>query len=79
MSRMALLKNAKKLADIPTTKPVRRHQLTQNRDEQFAIDLCQPHRLIFKVNHCPIPRQPSGGIDEQLVTAIKIIEITDYH
>ena len=79
MIRLAVLKAARNLALVPTTPPDRRHQLQGNRDEQFAVDLVHPHRLIFEANHDPLPRTDDGGIDVEQVTAITIIEVIDYH
>lgn len=79
MSRMAVLRAARNLAVVPTSKPERRHQLTQDRDETFAVDLIQPYRLIFEPNHEPIPRKDDGGIDLDRVTSITILEVIDYH
>ena len=77
--RLAILKNARTLSLVPTTKPERRHQLTGNRRGQYALDLIHPHRLVFKPDHEPIPRKKDGGIDTDRVTAITIIEVIDYH
>lgn len=77
--RMAVLKNAHHLGLVPTTKPERRHQLSGDRDEQFAVDLVHPHRLVFEPNHDPLPRKDDEGIDLEQVTAIKILEVIDYH
>ncbi|MBF0369484.1 MAG: killer suppression protein [Magnetococcales bacterium] len=77
--RMTVLEHAENLNRVPTIPPERCHQLTQNRDEQFAVDLVQPYRLFFSVNHRPIPRREDGGIDLSQVTAIKILGVKDYH
>jgi toxin HigB-1 len=77
--RMDDLKAAEKLSDIPIHPPCRRHQLKGQRDEQFAVDLIHPYRLIFEVNNDPIPRKEDKGIDINKVTAIKILEVEDYH
>jgi len=79
MSRMGVLRAARNLGQVPTSRPDRRHQLTEDRDEQYAVDLVQPKRLVFEVNHDPIPRKPDGGVDVDKVTAITIIEVVDYH
>jgi proteic killer suppression protein len=79
MNRLAVLKAARSLARVPTTPPDRRHQLKGDRDEQFAVDLVHPHRLIFVPNHEPIPRKNDKGIDTEQVTAIEIIDVIDYH
>ena len=77
--RFAVLKNAGTLSLVPTTPPERRHQLTDNRDEQYAVDLVHPYRLVFKPNHDPLPRREDGGLDPDRVTAITVIEVIDYH
>ena len=79
MNRLAVLMAARTLALVPTTPPDRRHQLRGDRDEQFAVDLVHPHRLVFEPNHDPLPRKDDGGIDVEQVTAITIIEVIDYH
>ena len=78
-SRLAVLSNAPTLSEVPTSKPDRRHQLKGDRSGQYAVDLIHPHRLIFEPNHEPLPRRADGGIDTDQVTAIRIIEVTDYH
>ena len=77
--RLAVLKNARTLTVVPTTKPDRRHQLAGDRKGQYAVDLVHPHRLIFEPGHDPVPKREDGGIDTDKVTAIKIMEVTDYH
>ncbi len=79
MNRLAVLKAARTLALVPTTPPDRRHQLRGDRDEQFAVDLVHPYRLIFEPNHDPLPRKDDGGLDVEQVTAITIIDVVDYH
>lgn len=79
MKRMTVLRAARDLSLVPVTPPERRHQLTEDRDEQYAVDLVHPKRLIFEVNHDPIPRNEDGGIDLTKVTAITIVEVVDYH
>lgn len=79
MNRLAVLKAARALALVPATPPDRRHQLRGDRDEQFAVDLVHPHRLVFEANHDPIPRKEDQGIDLEQVTAITIINVIDYH
>ena len=77
--RMAVLRAARSLVLVPTTPPDRRHQLSGDRDEQFAVDLVQPYRLVFEANHEPVPREEDGGIDTEQVTAITILDVVDYH
>ncbi len=79
MRRLAVLKNAKTLSDVPSTKPERRHQLKGDRIGQYAVDLVQPKRLIFKPDHDPVPRRTDGGIDTDRVSAVTLVEVGDYH
>ena len=77
--RLAILKAAKTLEQVPATPPDRRHRLRGDRDGQYAVDLVHPYRLIFEPNPDPLPRRADGGIDAKKVSAITIIEVIDYH
>ena len=79
MRRMTVLSAAENLKDVSRLPPERCHELTGNMQNHFAIDLKQPFRLIFLPNHEPLPKKDDGGIDLEKVSAIKIIEIKDYH
>ena len=79
MTRLTVLENADTLFDVSSRPPERRHQLTGNRDEQFAVAIDRQYRLVFEPDHDPIPRRPDGGIDIGRVTAIVIVEVADYH
>lgn len=78
-ARISVLEDSSCLADVPTIKPERCHQLKGKRDEQFAVDLVQPYRMVFEVNHDPMPRDEFGGIDKKRVIEIMILEVVDYH
>jgi proteic killer suppression protein len=77
--RLALLEAAPSLEAVPHTPPIRRHALSQNRKGQFSVDLIHPYRLVFEPYHSPLPIKSDGSIDLSRVTAIKIIEVEDYH
>lgn len=77
--RLAILKNIQTLTMVPITPPLRRHQLNGKRKGQYAIDLVQPYRLVFKPANNPIPYRQDGGIDTDRVTVITILEVVDYH
>jgi proteic killer suppression protein len=79
MKRMAVLAAAPCLNDVPHKPPERRHELTGSRAAEFAVDLAQPFRLVFRPATSPIPRRPDGGIDLLQVTAIEIMSVEDYH
>ena len=79
MRRMMVLKATTFPAEVPHTKPERKHQLTGNRHGKFAVDVKHPFRIVFKPNHKPIPKRDDGGIDEYKITAITILGVEDYH
>jgi proteic killer suppression protein len=59
--------------------PGRCHELKGDRATQLSLDLDGPYRLILCPAHDPIPRKADGGLDWNLVTAVRIIEVTDTH
>ncbi len=67
------------LGHVPTTPPWRRHQLTGDRDEQFAVNAGKSLRLVFEVADNPVPRRDDAGIDLLEVTAVRILEVVNYH
>ena len=77
-NRLAVLGRAPNLAAVPTSKPERRHALKGQRASQQAVDLVHPYRLVFRPAD-PLPKRPDGGLDEERVTAIVIMEVVDYH
>lgn len=79
LARLEALRRFATLSLVPTTLPFRRHQLTGNRDEQYAVNIDRQNRLIFAPKHDPIPRRADGGIDTDRVTKIIIIAVIDYH
>jgi|HigsolmetaGSP11D_1036233.scaffolds.fasta_scaffold42336_1 proteic killer suppression protein len=72
--RLGVLANAKTLADVPVTPPVRCHQLTGDRKGQFAVVLVDNWRLVFE----PDPAV-KGTVDLTSVKKIRLLEIVDYH
>lgn len=77
--RLAELLAAPKLSDISPHKPARLHELGQDRAGELAVDLHGGQRLVFVPDHTPRPTKPDGGLDRDQVTAIKIVEVGDYH
>jgi toxin HigB-1 len=78
-NRLSVLAVAQKLSDIPKGPPDWLEQLTGDRDEQFSVKLTKNWRLVFAADHNPIPRRDDGGIDLDQVTAVKLLEVVDYH
>jgi len=59
--------------------PGRLHPLTENLKGVYSLDLEHPLRLLFEPDHDPPLLLEDGGIDEQAVTAIRIVAIADTH
>jgi len=67
------------LQDVPTDKPFRRHELTQNRKGQFAIDITKNWRLLLEPSNNPLPLYEDGGLNLEKIDQIKILNVEDYH
>ena len=78
-TRMAVLKNAPTLADVPKEPPERCHPLKNNRRGEFTVDVGSRQRLVFVPNHDPMPRRQDGSVEPNLVRAITILGIIDPH
>lgn len=69
--------NLQVLCSIPGA---RCHPLTGDREGEWAIDVSANHRLIFTLDHDPVPVKEDGSIDRIMVTNIEIIAAQeDYH
>jgi plasmid maintenance system killer protein len=76
--RMKVLEAAPSLADVPTVPPDRCHELKGDRQGEFAVDIAQPHRIIFRPTDARA-RGKGGKIDFGEVTQIVILGVEDYH
>tara|TARA_R110002049_G_scaffold106507_1_gene253909 strand:- start:2124 stop:2474 length:351 start_codon:yes stop_codon:yes gene_type:complete len=77
--RLAILDSATCLDDVPTSSPDWCHELKGKRAGTFAVEVSGNYRLIFEPDHDPVPLLGDGGIDLKTVTAVKILEVSDYH
>ena len=55
------------------------HELTNNRKGQWACDLDQPYRMIFKPHESPIPTNNNGQYLWREIKAVEVIEVVNYH
>ena len=72
--RIKELKAFNSLNDIPTFPPFRRHKLTGNRNNQFAITINGQYRLIFKIIGNDIIIEDLSKINE-----IEIMEVSKHY
>ncbi len=69
--------NLKILCSIPQANC---HPLTNDRQGEWALDISANHRIIFIIDHHPIPMTADGSIERIQVTDIQIITAQeDYH
>lgn len=77
--RLTQLHAAPSLAAMTCLPGARCHELSGQRDGQFAVDLVHPFRLVFAPDHDPPPWKADGGLDLAQITQITVLEIVDYH
>ncbi len=73
INRLSELVAANNLSEIPTIPPPRRHKLSGDKKDCWGIDCNRNHRIVI---------EPFGEYnieDLKTITAIKIINIEDYH
>ena len=76
--RLDQLMDAKNLEELRFL-PGNYHELTGDRWGELAVSLRGLVRLVFKPNHEPRLEKFDDGLNWSQVTAVTIIEITDYH
>lgn len=76
--RINALKAAATLDDMRNVAG-RCHELRENRSGQLALDLTGNLRLIFQPSASPPPTLDTGGLNWMAVSAVTILEVTDYH
>lgn len=77
--RLAQLHAAETLEDMRQFGAAKAHELKGDRAGQIAVTAAGALRIIVIPAVEPAPRKPDGGLDWSKVTAITIVEITDYH
>lgn len=77
--RMDQFQAAPNLATIQSLPALECHLLTGDRKGEWAVSISGNYRLIFEINHDPIPAKEDGGVDSIRITDIRILETTDYH
>ena len=76
--RLIQLKDAETL-EFVRHLPGNYHELTGDRKGQWACDLDQPYRLIFKPHEDPIPENEYGQYIWLEILGVEIIEVINYH
>jgi len=79
IQRLDEMRDSNTLAILRTLPQARCHALKGNYKGKFAVDLEQPHRLIFEPANDPLPTLPDGGLDLARITGVQILAVADYH
>lgn len=77
--RLTELQGAETLFAAGKVPAAHLHELTGDREGQLAVNAKDGMRIILEPADEPVPRKPDGGLDWHRVTAIRILEITNYH
>ena len=75
-TRLNELRAVENVSQLQLGRP---HALTEDRAGQYSVDLDGPMRLLFEPTDQPPPTLPSGGIDWQQVSSVRLLEIGDTH
>lgn len=78
LMRLNDLDSANTLEDVRHL-PGHYHELVGDRKGQWACDLDQPYRLIFKPHEDPIPEDENHKYIWTEILGVEIEEIVDYH
>lgn len=77
--RLGVLEAAACLADVPTDPPPRCHPLKGEYEGCYAVDVSGNWRLIFEPLLAPNGDAKSAQTNTAEVTAIRILDVVDYH
>ncbi len=77
--RLVQLHAAETLEDMRQFGGANPHELKGDRRGQIAVNGKGAMRIIFVPLHEPPPTKRDGGLDWRRVTAIRIVDIGDYH
>ncbi len=75
-NRLADIVAAQNVTELVAGNP---HPLKGDRKGCLSIALHRGHRLVLRPVHDPAPSLEDGGTDWSRVTAVRIVEIGDYH
>lgn len=78
-ARLADIESSPNLAVLMKIPAANCHPLTGARKGEWAVNISPNHRLIFELDHDPVPRTADNAVDTILVTDIVIINTEDYH
>lgn len=79
MVRMAVLRAAPSLAEVPKEKPDRCHPHIGDGRGHYTVDVKNPFRLIFEPVPPELPLNERNQVILAKITAIRILDVKDVH
>ena len=76
ISELTAAENLEVIAKLPA---LRLHQYSGNRQGDWSIDIYKNWRIIFELNHNPIPQNEDGSVSIIEIKVIKIMSVEDPH
>lgn len=77
--RITQLTNSDNLEVISKLPALRLHQYIGEGKGTWSIDIQENWRMLFEINHDPIPILEDGRIDLNAITVINIVSVEDPH
>lgn len=77
--RRSELESAENLAVIAKLPQLRLHPYKGKQAGIWSIDIQENWRILFTIDHTPIPTLADGGINLKAITILKIISVEDPH
>ena len=77
--RRIQLESADNLAVLATMPVLRLHPYTGKGKGTWSIDIQENWRILFTIDHNPVPFLEHGGVDLQAITIIRIESVEDPH
>jgi len=77
--RLDEMESSPNLAVLQQIPAANCHPLKGDRKGEWAVDISGNYRIIFELDHDPLPIKENGEIEAIKITGIKILKTTDYH
>ncbi len=62
-NKLKILSRAANLGEVSEKPPTRLHLLKGDHKGNYAVDVNRELRIVFEINHNPIPRRPDKSVD----------------
>lgn len=77
--RLHQMENSPTLATLLSIPGAKCHPLKGDMTGEWAVEVSGNYRMLFRLDHKPIPKNENNSINTDLITKIEILGIEDYH